>query len=227
MKAHETFDSSLYVTSFTSWESLSQKLSNTATYDRMERTLKRTLKLISPISPAPCDLVQGLLNLRQPSFSCLSTEKKDSIDFQEPNLNESQKDAVRFAVYEANEIALIHGPPGTGKTSTLIECIRHLVALEKRVLVCAASNLAVDNILERLSNHLPSHVMSRIGHPARILPKLTQSTLDYQIIHSNNGQITKDIKNEMESLTKKLTSGKVKGKERREGWQEVKELRKE
>ena len=204
-----------------------QKLANTATYDRMERTLYRLARLLSPSSPSPPDLVQVLFNLRQPTFTPLSTEKRASIQFLEPNLNDSQKEAVHFAVYEADHVALIHGPPGTGKTSTLVECIRHLVAMDKRVLVCAASNLAVDNLLERLAAHLPSHALSRIGHPARILPQLTRSTLDYQVAHSNNGQITKDIEEEMEVLTKRLTGGKVRGKERREGWLEIRELRKE
>lgn len=69
--------------------------------------------------------------------------------------------------------------------------------------------------------------MSRIGHPARVLPALMRNTLDYQTANSDNGQLTKDVKDEIESWTRKLTSGKLRGKERREGWQEVRELRKE
>lgn len=189
--------------------------------------MRKVLRMLSPSEAAPPGLVQVLFGLRQPSFTPLSPEERDGIVFLDENLNDSQRDAVRFAVYESNDVALIHGPPGTGKTSTLIECIRHLVQQDKRILVCSASNLAVDNILERLTPHLPSTVMSRIGHPARILPSLMKSTLDYQINYSNNGQITKDVKDEIESLTKRLTSGKVRGKERREGWMEVRELRKE
>ena len=205
----------------------SQKLANTVTYDRMEKTLKRLLRSVSPTGPSPSNLVQILFGLQQPTISKLSPDAAEEIQFHDENLNDSQRDAVQFAVYEADQIALIHGPPGTGKTSTLIECIRHLVGQQKRVLVCAASNLAVDNILERLLPHLPAQSMSRIGHPARILPQLMRSTLDYQTTYSNSGQVTKELKDEIEQLTKKLTSGKVRGKERRAGWDKVRELRKE
>lgn len=51
----------------------------------------------------------------------------------------------------SQEIALIWGPPGTGKTQTLVEIVRLLVKEGKRVLVCGASNLAVDNLVERLA----------------------------------------------------------------------------
>lgn len=204
-----------------------QKLANTTTYDRMEKTLKQLLKIASPTSPTPSELVQVLLGSQRPSFHSLDATKLAELTYYDDGLNASQRDAVRFAVYEADNIALIHGPPGTGKTSTLIECIRHLVAQDKRVLVCAASNLAVDNVLERLSNHLPRNTLSRLGHPARILASLSQSTLDYQTMHSDAGQIAKELKAEIEEWTRKLTSGKLRGKERREGWGEVHDLRKE
>lgn len=193
----------------------------------MKKTLKTVLKMASPSSPTPSDLVQVLLGLRRPTFTALDASKTADLTYYDEGLNPSQRDAVKFAVYEANNIALIHGPPGTGKTSTLIECIRHLVGQEKRVLVCAASNLAVDNVLERLAKHLPSNTLSRIGHPARILASLSQSTLDYQTMHSDAGQIAKELKAEIEERTKKLTNGKLRGKERREGWGEVRDLRKE
>ena len=193
----------------------------------MEKTLQRLLKMVSPSAPTPLDLIQVLFGMRKPSFSPLPSERIAALEFLDTDLNDSQKDAVRFAVYEANELALIHGPPGTGKTSTLIECIRQLVAQNKRVLVCSASNLAVDNVLERLSKHLPANSMSRLGHSARILPGLVRSTLDYQTSNSDSGQITKEVKDEIEQWTKKLASGKMRGKERREGWGELRELRKE
>lgn len=193
----------------------------------MDKTLQRLLKQVSPASPTPPSLVEVLFNGKKPALTLMPADKADAIKFLDVNLNDSQRKAVRFAVYEAEDIALIHGPPGTGKTSTLIECIRHLVALDKRVLVCAASNLAVDNILERLHTHLPAQTMSRLGHTARVLPALMRNTLDYQTAHSENGQLTKDVRDEIEDWTKRLTSGKIRGKERREGWLEVRELRKE
>src|SRR5205814_10547857 len=64
-------------------------------------------------------------------------------------LNASQIEAVRFGL-AARDVAVIHGPPGTGKTPTVAELIRQALRRGERVLVCAPSNLAVDNLLEKL-----------------------------------------------------------------------------
>ncbi len=100
-----------------------------------------------------------------------------AIDFTalDPALNESQREAVRLAL-SARDMAVIHGPPGTGKTTTVVELIRQAVRRGNKVLVCAPSNLAVDNLLERLIAH-DEHAV-RLGHPARVLPKLREHTLD-------------------------------------------------
>lgn len=90
-------------------------------------------------------------------------------------LDESQKSAVDHAL-SAEHLAIIHGPPGTGKTTTVIELIRQSVLKGERVLACAASNLAVDNLFERLL--AAGEKVIRIGHPARVLPQLREHTLD-------------------------------------------------
>ena len=91
------------------------------------------------------------------------------------NLNRSQIDAVEFAL-SAKDVAIIHGPPGTGKTRTVVELIRQAIARGDQVLACAPSNLAVDNLLERLVRAGENAV--RLGHPARVLPQLQEHTLD-------------------------------------------------
>lgn len=91
------------------------------------------------------------------------------------HLNSSQIEAIRFAL-SAKDVAVIHGPPGTGKTTTLAELVRQAVARGESVLVCAPSNLAVDNLLERLIDAGLDAV--RLGHPARVLPAVLSHTLD-------------------------------------------------
>jgi predicted DNA helicase len=82
---------------------------------------------------------------------------------------------VRFAL-SARDIALIHGPPGTGKTTAVVELIRQAVRDGRRVLACAPSNLAVDNMFERLL--AGGNKAVRLGHPARVIPELRGQTLD-------------------------------------------------
>lgn len=90
-------------------------------------------------------------------------------------LNPPQHEAVAAAL-AAVELALIHGPPGTGKTRTLVEVIRQLVAGGARVLATAASNTAVDNLTERLAACGVDVI--RLGHPARVAPAVEDRTLD-------------------------------------------------
>ena len=88
-------------------------------------------------------------------------------------LNSTQQEAVEKAL--GSEVFLIHGPPGTGKTSTLIELILQEVQRGNKVLATADSNTAVDNMLQRLAKHDLSLV--RIGHPARILYELEEFSI--------------------------------------------------
>ena len=91
------------------------------------------------------------------------------------SLNASQQEAIGFAL-SANDLAIVHGPPGTGKTTAIVELIRQAVRRGESVLACAPSNLAVDNVLESLLAFGEKAV--RLGHPARVLPALREHTLD-------------------------------------------------
>ncbi len=92
-----------------------------------------------------------------------------------PSLNPPQLAAIEFAL-AAKDVAIIHGPPGTGKTTTVVEFIRQAVARGDTVLACAPSNHAVDNLLEKLLavGELPV----RLGHPARVMPELRARAID-------------------------------------------------
>ncbi|OJJ42839.1 hypothetical protein ASPZODRAFT_1267726 [Penicilliopsis zonata CBS 506.65] len=144
-------------------------------------------------------------------------------DFFDPTLNDSQKEAVRFAL-AAGEVALIHGPPGTGKTHTLIELIRQLVRRGLRVLVCGPSNVSVDNIVERLVPHGVPVV--RVGHPARLLPSVLDHSLEVLTQTSDAAAIVQDVRREMDEKQASIRKTRT-GRERRAIYQDLKELRRE
>jgi len=95
-------------------------------------------------------------------------------------LNKYQIDAVKSSL-AAPELSIIHGPPGTGKTSTLVEIINQLLRIKKRILVCAPSNVAVDTIAERLIQQMNVEELKvcRIGHPTKILKEVEDICLEF------------------------------------------------
>ena len=106
-----------------------------------------------------------------------------------PWLNPTQENAVN-KVLRAKDVAIVHGPPGTGKTTTLVEAIYETLHRESQVLVCAQSNMAVDWISEQLVDRgVP---VLRIGNPVRVNDKMLSFTYerrfeahpDYPLLHS-------------------------------------------
>lgn len=73
---------------------------------------------------------------------------------------------------------MIHGPPGTGKTTTVCQLIVEAVKKGEKVLACAPSNIAVDNIVEGISKRVNA---VRIGNPARMIPEVIERCLDFLI----------------------------------------------
>eukprot|EP00003_Mantamonas_plastica_P005352 TRINITY_DN1429_c1_g1_i5.p1 TRINITY_DN1429_c1_g1~~TRINITY_DN1429_c1_g1_i5.p1 ORF type:complete len:116 (-),score=32.39 TRINITY_DN1429_c1_g1_i5:34-381(-) len=73
-----------------------------------------------------------------------------SIETMNTGLNSIQVESIEFAL-GCKDVALIHGPPGTGKTTTVVELIAQAVKMGLKVLTCAPSNIAVDNVVERLT----------------------------------------------------------------------------
>ncbi|CAL5401971.1 unnamed protein product [Camellia sinensis] len=192
-----------------------EKGANEVTYRRIKDTL---IQLSKGVLRGPAaDLVPVLFGERPPTVS-----KKDvTFSLFNTNLDHSQssclhfrtlkqflfcfkKDAISKALSSKN-IFLLHGPPGTGKSTTVVEIILQEVKRGSKILACAASNIAVDNIVERL---VPYRVkLVRVGHPARLLPQVLDSALDAQAL---NGKLLKtkdknsrrDIRRELKTLSK-------------------------
>lgn len=115
------------------------------------------------------------------------------------HLNSSQQKAVRKIV-GAEDFAIIHGPPGTGKTTTLVEAIKETLKSESQVLVCAPSNAAVDLLTEKLSQQGISIV--RIGHPARVTEEILGLTLESKIANHQDYKLLKDLRKRSEECFK-------------------------
>ncbi len=112
-------------------------------------------------------------------------------------LNATQITAVKKAL-AAQDVAIVHGPPGTGKTTTLVEIIRHSIQSEGKILVTASSNLGVDNLLEKLIQKGIKAV--RLGHPARVMESLRSYSLDYKAEHHDAARLARKMMKEAQVL---------------------------
>jgi superfamily I DNA and/or RNA helicase len=114
-----------------------------------------------------------------------------------PGLNVSQQKALN-KVLSAQDVGIIHGPPGTGKTTTLVQSIRIAVDREKQVLVCAPSNAAVDLLADKL--YQAGLDVLRIGHPARVTEQSLSKTLDVRITEHNYYKDLKELRKKIGQL---------------------------
>ena len=116
-----------------------------------------------------------LAELRELIYSGKKPEKLTLAPLSFPYLNKDQEEAVN-KVLEAKDVAIVHGPPGTGKTTTLVEAIYETLRREPQVLVCAQSNMAVDWISEKLVDRGLN--VLRIGNPSRVNDKMLSFTYE-------------------------------------------------
>lgn len=148
-------------------------------YDEMEQALKAAAKL-----DEKAVLKQVLTGEKEPTF------QKGLPLLKIQRLNASQQAAVN-KILAANELVIVHGPPGTGKTTTLVQAIKALIQRDgERVLVVAPSNTAVDLLSEKLSDEGLN--VLRVGNPARVSERLMSLTLDEKVSqHASTKEISR------------------------------------
>ncbi len=159
-------------------------------YREMEFALKEVMKAED----------NRVATLREILLGDEKSKKREVSDEEKTNrantsfLNESQQNALD-KILCTEDVGFIHGPPGTGKTTTIVHAIVQVVKEEQQVLVCAPSNAAVDLLADKLSEQGLN--VLRIGHPARVTEQSLSKTLDARI--ADHSQY-----NELRALRKKM-----------------------
>lgn len=176
-----------------------------ASYREMNIALK---KVMSAERNRLAQLRDVMFETKKPQF------EKENENLKIDRLNDSQNAAVRKIV-SAKDVAIIHGPPGTGKTTTLVQAIRETLKEENQVLVCSSSNTAVDLLTEKL--HREGISVLRLGNPARISEEVLMNTLDAKVAKHPSYKEVRNYKRTAEEYFR--MAGKYKrvfGKEERE-----------
>lgn len=152
------------------------------TYIEMEKAIR---KVMAAKGNRLAELRDILLGKVAPSF--------DSSNHFSPitSLNPSQNRAVQ-QILASRDVAVVHGPPGTGKTTTLVQAVASLSAFENSILVTAPSNTAVDLLTERLAAEGLN--VTRIGHLSRIDESILAHTLEMKLAHHPDSKNIKKIK---------------------------------
>lgn len=201
------------------------QISNEITFNRMESTMRKLSELKQQDETPIFRLLLG-------ESQFVRTKPLQVTQFYNTGLNTSQKEAIQFSL--GNNLSIVHGPPGTGKTSTIVELVKQIIALKrksntpaKRILICGPSNISVDTILERLSDFFTSDYdrLVRIGHPARILPQILKHSLEL-IVERDSKDVLGGIMDDISKLTRKLKKAK-RYSDRREIYQELRDLKKD
>lgn len=145
------------------------------------------------------------------------------------HLNESQNRAVK-EILSDNKVTIVHGPPGTGKTTTLVESIKQLANQGEKIIAIAPSNMAVDHLA--LSLIEAGLNVLRIGNPVKISEELTQHTIDGKLAEKSIHQALKKMKIQAEEFRKmasqyKRNFGKEEREQRKLIWSHFKSIKKD
>ena len=155
--------------------------------------------------------------------------KNITVHFENQRLNESQQQAVK-AILQHDQLTIVHGPPGTGKTTTLIEAIVQLIKNDEKVLVSAPSNTAVDNIAKGLIQQ--GIRVLRVGNASKADETIYSHTPEGRLANSQQQKEIKQLKIRAEefrrmALKYKRSFGKAEREQRQLLFKEVKNIRNE
>lgn len=194
-------------------------LFDTKSYDEMFKALS---ECINAERGRLKELRDCLLGYRKAAFLPLPQVHSE-------RLNQSQNEALR-TILAAEDVALVHGPPGTGKTTTLVEAVTFLVKDGKSVMVCAPSNAAVDHLSASLAARGLNVV--RLGNLARVDDDNTSRTLDILLQQDRDFKQIRELKKRAVELRKmggkyKRNFGKEEAEQRKLLFQEARNLQKE
>jgi predicted DNA helicase len=154
-------------------------------------TFRRMFENLENLSESGKKALEFLLGLREPK-----KPKPLQIKLFDKRLNESQIRAISLAL-GSKDFFLIHGPFGTGKTRTLAELIIQEVKRGNKVLATAESNVAVDNLVERLFGKVR---LVRLGHASRVSKHLKESTLVFQVEQHKGFKEVEELRKKAEKL---------------------------
>jgi superfamily I DNA and/or RNA helicase len=175
-------------------------------------------------------VLQIINGLKYPVLSQFYYNRSEEIrptGYQHAQLNASQIEAVESMLSD-NAVSIIHGPPGTGKTTTLVAGIQALIKVGKKVLMCAPSNAAVDNVCEKL---LKANVkVVRVGNSAKATEEAQRADLDNLVLKDKSYQLIKNLKDQAQKIREKAFKykrnfGKEEYEERKRLKQEFRSLR--
>jgi ATP-dependent RNA/DNA helicase IGHMBP2 len=191
-------------------------------YDEMQNALKTAASRLEQQEGGR--LISILSGASAPSFN------PDTFTYAVPSLNRMQQQALD-QILSAADLAIVHGPPGTGKTTTLIQAIKALVKRDhQQILVVAPSNTAVDLLSEKLADEGLN--VLRVGNPARVSERLMSLTLDSKMAEHNSMKEVKNLKKQSNEYKKmahkyKRNFGKAEQEQRKALFNEAYKIMKE
>ncbi|MCB9225331.1 MAG: AAA domain-containing protein [Crocinitomicaceae bacterium] len=173
------------------------------------------------------EIINGLKYPVLSDFYNLRTKDYPEEGYENPSLNPSQIKAVEEMISD-NTVSIIHGPPGTGKTTTLVAGIQALIERDKKILLCAPSNAAVDNICEKLIKKEVNVV--RVGNAAKATEGAMEADLDQLIQKDRSFKLIENLKLQADKIRDKANKykrnfGKEEYEERKQLQRAFKEIR--